>query len=514
MPSIFRHAAQTSLVALAAAMVLGTAPSLAVAQTSTPAAKTAPAAQRPMNVLLIMSDDLGARFGGYGFPEVKTPNLDRLAREGVLFERAYTQFPQCAQSRASFLTSRRPNDTRVFDLKTNFRVALPDVVTLPQYFRQQGYFAGRVGKIFHQGVPNDIGTGGPDDVPSWTEVVNPRGRDKEAEVTGKLVNMTPGIPFGAAWAYLEDEGKDAEQTDGIIAAEAVKMLEKHKDGPFFIAAGFYRPHVPDVAPKAYFDLYPLDKIRLEQTPPETAPVEPIMTSNIWPPHLGTSETERRKMMQAYYASATFMDAQVGQILDALDRLGLKDNTVVVFMSDHGYQLGEHGQWQKNTLWEQSVRTPLILRAPGARGNGAASPRPVELLDIYPTLVELAGLPARSDLQGVSLTPLLAAPRADWTRPAYSQVQGGRSVRTQRWRYTEWEAGRIGASLYDLAADPGELRNLAGDPKHAATVAQMHALLPKETVEPRGPAMILYNREAKTVRFAPYPRPAAPVSNTR
>ena len=513
MPTAFRLAAQSSLIALAASLSLGVSSSAYAAPSSAAAAGPAAVAQRPMNVLLIMSDDLGARFGGYGFPEVRTPNLDRLAREGVLFERAYTQFPQCAQSRASFLTSRRPNETRVFDLKTNFRVALPDVVTLPQYFRQQGYFAGRVGKIFHQGVPNDIGTSGPDDAVSWTQVVNPRGRDKEAELAGRLVNLSPGIPYGAAWAYLEDDGPDSEQTDGIIAAETVKMLEGRKDGPFFIAAGFYRPHVPDVAPKAYFDLYPLDKIRLESMPSEEDPVRPLVTSNIWPANLGAPEAERRKMMQAYYASTTFMDAQVGQVLDALDRLGLKDNTIVVFMSDHGYQLGEHGQWQKNTLWEQSVRTPLIIRAPGARGAGIASPRPVELLDLYPTLVDLTGLPAKSDLQGASLRPLLDAPRRGWNRPAYSQVQGGRTVRTDRWRYTEWEAGRLGVSLYDMEADPQELKNLARDPKHATIVAKMQALLPKEAVEPRGPAFILYDRDNRAARFETFEKalaePAAP-----
>lgn len=500
--------AQTSLLALTAAISLGVQSPAAAAPAPAKAA-TAPTAAKPMNVLLIMSDDLGARFGGYGFPQVKTPNLDRLAREGVLFERAYTQFPQCAQSRASFLTSRRPNATRVFDLKTDFRAALPDAVTLPQYFRQQGYFAGRVGKIFHQGVPNDIGTSGPDDVRSWTQVVNPRGRDKEAELAGRLKNITPGIPFGAAWAYLDDEGKDAEQTDGIIAAETVKMLEKAKDGPFFIAAGFYRPHVPDVAPKAYFDLYPPDQIRLEDQPAETAAVKPLVTSNMWPANYGAPEAERRKIMQAYYASTTFMDAQVGQVLDALDRLGLKDSTIVVFMSDHGYMLGEHGQWQKNALWEASVRTPLIISAPGARGNGAASPKPVELLDLYPTLVDLTGLPARPDLEGVSLRPLLAAPRsAKWTRPAYSQIQGGRTVRTDRWRYTEWEGGRLGASLYDMVADPRELKNLAAEPKFASVVARMRALLPKETVEPRGPAFILYDRDKGAVRFESYAKALA------
>lgn len=508
MPTTFRLAARTSLIALTASLAMSALPGAVAAQPGAPPSRAAPSAERPMNVLLIMSDDLGARFGGYGFPEVKTPNLDRLAREGVLFERAYTQFPQCAQSRASFLTSRRPNDTRVFDLKTDFRVALPDVVTLPQYFRQQGYFAGRVGKIFHQGVPNDIGTSGPDDTVSWTQVVNPRGRDKDAEIAGRLVNMSPGIPYGAAWAYLEDEGSDAEQTDGITAAETVKLLEKHKDGPFFIAAGFYRPHVPDVAPKAYFDLYPLDKIRLEPTPPEHDPVRPEVTASVMPANLGIPDAERRKMMQAYYASTTFMDAQVGQILDALDRLGLKDNTVVVFMSDHGYQLGEHGQWQKNTLWEASLRTPMIIRAPGTGGGGKASPRPVELLDLYPTLVDLTGLPAKLDLQGASLRPLLDAPRRAWNRPAYSQIPGGRTVRTDRWRYTEWEAGRLGVSLYDMVADPKELKNLAGDPKHAAVVAKMRALLPPETVEPRGPAFVFYDHGKGKARVESYSKALA------
>ncbi len=329
-------------------------------------------------------------------------------------------------------------------------------------------------------------------------------RDRQSQLTQQGYGVRVYIPYGAAWAYLDDEGKDAEQTDGKIADETVKMLERAKDGPFFIAAGFYRPHVPDVAPKAYFDLYPPEKIRIEDAPPEHAAVRPLVTSNMWPANYDAPEAERRRMMQAYYASTTFMDAQVGLVLDALDRLGLKDNTIVIFMSDHGYMLGEHGQWQKNALWESSLRTPLIIRSPGAQGNGAASPKPVELLDIYPTLVELAGLPAKGGLEGVSLTPLLAAPRkAAWDRPAYSQVQGGRSVRTDRWRYTEWEGGRLGASLYDMVADPRELRNLAGEAKYAPIVRKLQALLPNETVEPRGPAMILYDRAAGLAKFETY-----------
>ena len=211
---------------------------------------------RPKNVLFIISDDLATRIGSYGAP-VLTPNIDRLANQGVAFDRAYAQFPLCAPSRASFLTGTRPDTTKVANLSTPFRKALPDIQTLPQYFKAHGYHAGRIGKIYHQGVPTDIGRDGPDDPQSWTQVVNPSGRDRDAE-NGKLVNLSPGVAYGSAMSYLADEGTDEEQTDGMVATAAIEMMKQNKDKPFFIAVGFYRPHVPEVAPRKYFDLYPSD----------------------------------------------------------------------------------------------------------------------------------------------------------------------------------------------------------------------------------------------------------------
>ena len=447
-------------------------------------AKIAPA-QRQMNVLLIVSDDLSARIGSYGAP-VLTPNIDRLAREGVRFDRAYVQFPWCAPSRASFLTGLRPDTVGVKDLQTHIRTTVPNVVTLPQYFRQNGYFSGRVGKIFHQGVPGDIGRSGPDDPVSWTEVSNPRGRDKDAEAQGRLVNLTPGIGLGSAIAHLADEGSDEEQTDGKVASEAIRMLQANRNRPFFIAAGFYRPHVPEVAPKRYFDLYPLSRIKIApETPQSLAKVLPA--SRAWvPDNLGMAPDQQREAIQAYYAATSFMDAQVGRVLQAVRQLGLEKNTIIVFLSDHGYLLGEHGQWGKNVLWEEANRAPFIIRVPGAAGNGKASRKIVEFLDLYPTLLEAAGLPGNRSNQGLSLMRLLRKPNdARWNKPALSQVRGGRSVRTDRWRYTEWEGGRLGRELYDHRSDPTEHNTLAADPRHAAVVAKLSAMLPKESIEPRG-----------------------------
>lgn len=458
-------------------------PAAAHGPVAKPVTSPRPEAQRRMNVLFIIADDLAPRLGSYGFP-VRTPNIDRLAAQGVSFDRAYTQFPWCGPSRASFLTGTRPATTRVFDLATPFRAALPDIQTIPQYFRANGYYAGRVGKIFHQGVPNDIGRSGPDDPASWDEVVNPAGRDREAE-NGKLKMLTPGVPYGSALAYLEDEGADEDQTDGKVATAAIEMIRAHGDRPFFIGVGFYRPHVPEVAPKKYFDLYPLDQIKAEEQPPSVL-AKALPASKAWEPdNFGMSQNEQRQMIRAYYAATSFMDAQVGRVLDALEEMGLADDTIVVFTSDHGFMLGEHGQWMKNILWEESNRVPLILRVPGTRNGGKRSPRTVELLDLYPTLTQLAGLPHYARNEGQSLSPLLARPNdRRWTKPALSQVGGGRSVRTERWRYTEWEAGKLGRELYDHRADPREHVNLADNPRYAKVIVALRALLPRGPVEKR------------------------------
>jgi iduronate 2-sulfatase len=446
----------------------------------TPLAEAA-AAQRT-NVLMIAVDDLNNALGCYGHPLVKTPNIDRLAARGVRFDRAYNQFPLCSPSRVSLLTGLRPDKTKVFDLKTDFRERLSNVFTLPQYFKSNGYFAARVGKIFHYGVPGQIGTSGLDDAKSWHEVVNPRGRDKDEE--DKLTNYTRGRGLGSSLSFLAAEGTDEEQTDGRGALAAVRLMEEHRNEPFFLAVGFYRPHCPYIAPKKYFDLYPLEKIILPTDPTDDLDDVPPIALFTKPPHWGLSEQQRRESIQAYFASISFMDAQVGKLLEALDRLKLADRTVVVFWSDHGYALGEHGQWMKMSLFEESCRVPLIISVPGAKTVGKASPRTVELLDVYPTLADLCGLPAPNDLDGKSLRPLLDNPAVSWDRPAYTQVTRtvrqravmNYSVRTERWRYTEWNAEPARAELYDHDRDPREHVNLASDPSHRQTVAQLKSLL--------------------------------------
>ena len=436
-------------------------------------------AARP-NVLFIMADDLNDDMGTYGHPLVKTPHLDRLAGRGVRFDRAYTQFPLCSPSRVSLLTGLRPDTTRIHDLQTDFRTVLPGAVTLPQMFRRNGYVAARVGKIYHYGNPGQIGTSGLDDPASWDEFVNPRGIDKDEE--SKLTNFTPTRGLGSVLAYYASPAEDLEHTDGKVASETIALLEKHKDRPFFIGAGFYRPHTPFIAPRKYFDLYPLDKIK---APPASTPSRaPDAAWFTTPPHWGVPEQGQRETIRAYYASISFLDANVGRILDALDRLGLRDNTVVVFISDHGYHLGEQGQWMKQTLFERSARAPLIMAGPGIPSKGRPTSRVVEFLDVYPTLAALTGLRTPDGLHGRSLTPLLKDPKAKWDYPALTQVRRGPaatgymgySVRTEKWRYTEWEGGKRGAELYDETADPHERRNLAADAKHQTVVADMRRVL--------------------------------------
>jgi len=449
-----------------------------------PAAAQSAAARRP-NVLLIMSDDLNNDLGTYGHPIVKTPNIDRLAGRGVRFDRAYNQFPLCNPSRASLLTGLRPDTVRIYELVTQFRKNRPDAVSLPQLFKNNGYVSARVGKIYHYGNPGDIGTPGLDDPPSWNATVNPRGVDKDEEPL--LTNYTParGPGLGSALAFYASPARDEDHTDGKVASETIALLEANRDRPFFIAAGFYRPHCPYIAPKKYFDMYPLDKIKVPPVSPEALAQYPKPAFFTTPPNWGLSEQQEREVIRAYYASVTFMDANVGRLLDALDRLKLADNTIVVFMSDHGYNLGEHGQWMKQMLFEESARNPMILAGPGVRAKGKGSPRVVEYLDLYPTIAELAGLTPPRDLEGRSLAPLLRDPKAAWDHPALTQVRRGNandgffmgySIRTERWRYSEWDEGKRGVELYDENADPGEMRNLGSDPKYATTVAQMKELL--------------------------------------
>ncbi len=439
-------------------------------------------APKKLNVLFIAVDDMNADLGCYGHPQVKSPNIDALAKQGVRFDRAYCQFPLCSPSRSSLMTGLRPDTTRVFDLQYRFRQGLPDVVTLSQLFGKSGYYYARVGKIYHYGNPGDIGTSGLDDPKSWQEVYNPAGRDKTA-LEPDVINYTPKRGLGAAMAFLNDKaGKDEEHTDGKVATQAIELLEKHQAEPFFLAVGFYKPHCPYIAPQKYFDPYPLDKITLPAIAggyQKTVPRPALASTNPWP-YMGVTADQARECKQAYYAAISFVDAQIGRVLAALDRLGLRDNTIVVFWSDHGYQLGEHGLWMKQTCFEESARVPLIIAPPGCKTAGQTCARTVELLDLYPTLADLAGLTPPKDLQGASLRPLLEKPDTDWARAAYTQVQRngfpGHSIRTERWRYTEWDFGTKGTELYDHQNDPQELHNLADDPKFADTVTELKAQL--------------------------------------
>lgn len=449
------------------------------------------------NVLFLIADDLNCDLGCYGAAGMRTPHLDRLAARGVRFERAYCQIPLCSPSRTSLLTGRRPDATGVTEnpaadnpYAAHFRTHLRDVVTLPQLFKQDGWFAARVGKIYHYGVPYDIGTAGLDDLASWDLTVNPRGRDRELHDTiyapgPERTHRTLGAPDSGFTWFADPEGADGEHTDGIGATEAIELLERFKreERPFFLAVGFYRPHTPYVAPAHYFDLYPAEAIELPGLSAEDRKRHPRAAYATWrKDQEDATEAQRRGAIQAYRASISFVDAQVGRVVDALDRLGLAENTVIVFTSDHGYHLGDHGLWHKMSLFERSARVPLIIAAPGARAAGRTSRSLVELLDLYPTLADLAGIPAASRLDGVSLRPILDDASATVKTAAFSQIReragrsAGYAVRTERWRYIEWDSGSQGVQLYDLESDPDETTNLAGEARHAGEVQALRALL--------------------------------------
>lgn len=460
-----------------------------IAQTQSPKMDESKPQTDKMNVIFIVCDDLNADLGSFDDSIVKTPNLDRICKHAVRFNNAYCQYPLSGPTRASFLTGYSPDRTKVTDLTTNFRTAMPDAVTLPQLFKNNGYQTIRVGKVYHANVPADIGHDGVmDDKESWTKKWNPVGIDKTMEehvhiVTPQLVR---GNRIGGSLAYLEIPGSDDEHTDAIGANIACMEIHNNKSKPFFLAMGFYRPHTPYIAPSKYFKMYPWQDMPLPDVPADDWDNKPSCARTSPGINFGLPDEELKKAKAAYYATLTFMDAQIGKILDKLDKEGLAGNTAIVFVGDNGYNLGQHGQWQKQMLFEHATRVPLMISVPGLTNGKDSYDKPVELLDIYPTLAAVCGLKAPDDLDGRDISPLLKDVNTPWKENAYSiqtrkpgafkstvkEFTIGRSVRTERYRYTEWNDGRAGGELYDYLNDPTEHYNLYNNKKYKKLQSQL------------------------------------------
>lgn len=433
------------------------------------------AAQTKPNVLFISVDDLNNDLGCYGNTQVKSPHIDRLAARGIRFDRAYTQYPLCNPSRASLLSGRRPERTEIYELQTSPRKAMPDAVFLPQLFRQNGYFTARYGKVYHEGR---------DDKLSWDISDNSEFMDAEERALHQKRYANPPGQRTPDWTPLNTP--EANTRDARTAQAIARLIEeKSKAGkPFFLAAGLNKPHLPWNVPKSYFALYQAKSIQVQaDLPLRNIPSVALMTELFGSPQ----PSSRAAAIAAYYAAITYMDTQVGVLLKKIDELNLWDNTIVVLFSDHGFHLGDHGGlWAKLTLFEQSARTPLLIAAPQMQ-RGEATKGIVELLDLYPTLAELSDLTAPAGLEGRSLVPLLKNPKAAWPHAAYTMVYHevggekveGKSVRNDRWRYTEWDGGRKGVELYDHNADPREFTNLANDVRYAKTVQTMKHLLQQQ-----------------------------------
>lgn len=438
-------------------------------------------AQKP-NVLFIAIDDQNDWVGALGHPIAKTPNLDKLAKRGTIFLNANCQAPLCNPSRTSLMTGLRPTTTGVYGLAPWFRT-LPewqDRVTLPQHFKANGYKTFTVGKVYH-------GAAG-----------GPKARTNEFDVWGNAggigvkpaMKLIPPTPMGnnplMDWGAFPH--KDEDKGDYQVASWAINQIKQMpKDQPFFLAAGFFLPHVPCYVPQKWMDLYPDDDSVL---PPVKENERANLPRFSWYLHWDLPEprlkwvkenNQWRNLVRSYLASVSFSDAQLGRIVDALEAAGLAENTIIVVWGDHGWHLGEKGITGKNTLWERSARVPLVFAGPGVAKNGRCS-RPAELLDMYPTLVELCGLPARNDLEGHSLVPQLKDAKAKREWPAItSHNQGNHAVRTEQYRYIHYADGS--EELYDLKNDPNEWKNLAGDKKYAAVIAEHKKWLPKIDVPP-------------------------------
>lgn len=455
-------------------------------------------AARP-NVLFIIADDLNVALGSYAdaarvsYATAKTPHLDRLAAQGVRFDRAYVQNPLCNPSRTSMLSGLRPPSTNIYDGQTDPRDKIGDLVLLPEHFNAHGYFTARVGKIAHNrfessvrwdvssyalgrepgkpyhwpgylpgtdlsAIRDNTWTDGSENGMSRAQVLAPLGRSLGLPLSWRATSESPNLT-----------------PDGTTATRIIELLETHADQPFFIAAGFHKPHQPWVVPTTFFEQHPVDEIELPRQPFNHVAGVPEAVYVIREDDAAHSDQQRKQAIAAYHSAVTMVDSYVGQLMAALRELGLEKSTIVVFTSDHGFHLNEHGgMWRKQSQFEESTRVPLIVRVPGTRQEGQVTSGLVELVDLYPTLLALTDLPPPEHrLEGTSFAPLLATPDLPWKNAAFSESkrQGhhGRSIRTDRYRYTEWSPlsgdGPVAFELYDLAQDPREFNNLAGDAAH-------------------------------------------------
>lgn len=432
-----------------------------------------------MSVLLITIDDLRPELASYKAGGITTPHIDRLAGKGLQFNAAYCQYPVCNPSRSSFLSGLRPDDLDIFANKVAMRNKWPNLVTLPQLFRGNGYFTAGLGKLFHMGTDAEGRQTLFRDDASFDYFFKAKGQEPKIGLEGEGRKLGDGTVKWAQWRAAE--GGDTAQADGMIAAEAVRLLEENCDKPFFIGVGFHKPHDPFVAPKEYFDLYPLDEVELAVDPHDRT----LLLQHALPDAYNFetfTDKDRREFKRAYHACTTFVDAQVGKLLGAMDRLNLWDSTIVVLLGDHGYHLGEHGWWNKVTVFDIGARVPLVMWVPASRGMGTETDAVVELLDLYPTVVDLCELQSPHELRGKSLRAIVEDPSASWKKPAFTQVVRspvgmGYSVRFGDWRLTQW--GRDGSSdleLYNVVEDKEGYYNHADDPEYAQMVDELFGIL--------------------------------------
>lgn len=465
------------------------------------ASGAAQAATGDLNVLFVAVDDLRPELGCYGNELIRTPNLDRLASRSVVFRRAYCQSPVCGPSRASLLTGLRPDTTKVWGNRKHFREILPDIVTMPQRFKQEGYHTQAIGKILH-GKMSDAASWS---VPAWPpggrqagmqyidveRLAAMRAKEPDRLVPGPEI---PTLEWKKQNSWQAPEVPDNALQDGQVADRAVEALRKLRDENFFLAVGFQKPHLPFTAPKKYFDLYDPDGLPV----PEDAhrPVDsPDTAFTRWQELRGYTDIPRegplppgkaRELIHGYYAATSYMDAQAGRVLDELDRLGLSERTAVVMFGDHGWHLGEQDLWAKTATFELTARAPLMMHVPGMSSAGRQCDGLVEFVDMYPTLCEASGIEAPSSLEGISMMPLLEDPRRSWKQAAFTQIPRpylasedwehmGYSMRTDRYRYTEWvdRSCTVQArELYDFRIAPTETVNLAGRAEHRALVESL------------------------------------------